>query len=75
MILPLLVRGPLVFYRLWASLSLGHLRDWVEGWFPKSVFSLGDGLSLSSVEAWFATALDNEEVLSGVGGSVACHGC
>ena len=31
-----------------------------------SVFSLGNGLS--SVEAWFATALDIDEVLSGVGG-------
>ena len=32
----------------------------------ESVFSLGNGLS--SVEAWFATALDIEEVLSCVGG-------
>ena len=22
-----------VVYRLWASLRLGHLREWVEGWF------------------------------------------
>ena len=36
-------------------------------------FSLGNGLS--SVEAWFSTALDIEEVLSGVGGDqVACYG-
>ena len=55
-----------VVYRLWASLRLGHLRDWVEGWLPKSVFSLGNGLS--SVKAWFSTALDIEEVLSGTGG-------
>ena len=55
-----------VVYRLWASLRLGHLGEWVEGWLPKSVFSLGNGLS--SVEAWFSTALDIEEVLSGVGG-------
>ena len=55
-----------VVYRLWASLRLGHLREWVEGWLPKSVFSLGNGLS--SVEAWFSTALDIEEVLSGTGG-------
>ena len=55
-----------VVYRLWASLRLGHLREWVEGWLPKSVFSLGNGLS--SVEAWFSTALDSEEVLSGTGG-------
>ena len=55
-----------VVCRLWASLRLGHFRDWVEGWLPESVFSLGNGLS--SVEAWFATALGVEEVLSGVGG-------
>ena len=39
-----------VVYRLWASLRLGHLREWVEEWLPRSVFSLGNGLS--SVEAW-----------------------
>ena len=55
-----------VVCRLWASLRLGHLREWVEGWLPQSVFSLGKGLS--SVEAWFSTALDIEEVLSGTGG-------
>ena len=55
-----------VVYRLWGSLRLGHLREWVEGWLPKSVYSLGNGLS--SVEAWFSTALDMDEVLSGTGG-------
>ena len=30
-----------VVYRLWASLRLGHLRDWVEGWLPESVFQFG----------------------------------
>ena len=55
-----------VVYRLWDSLRLGHLREWVEGWLPKSVFSLGNGLS--PVEAWFSAALDIEEVLSGTGG-------
>ena len=55
-----------VVCRLWASLRLGHLREWVDGWLPESVFSLGNGLS--SVEAWFSTALDIEEVLSGTGG-------
>ena len=30
-----------VVYRLWASLRLGHSREWVEGWLPKSVYSLG----------------------------------
>ena len=42
------------------------MREWIEGWLPKSVFSLGNGLS--SVEAWFSTALDIEEVLSVTGG-------
>ena len=55
-----------VVHRLWASLRLGHLREWVDGWSPSSVFSLGNGLS--SVEAWFSTALDIEEVLSGTCG-------
>ena len=55
-----------VVYRLWASLRLGHLREWVEGWLPKAVYSIGNGLS--SVEAWFSTALDIEEVLAGTGG-------
>ena len=65
--LPRQDRGPLAFSpvakRLWASLRLGHLREWVE----ESVFSLGNGLS--SVEVWFSTALDIEKVLSGVGES------
>ena len=62
-----------VVYRLWASLRLGHLREWVEGWVPKSLFSLGN--VLSSVDSWFSTALDIDEVLSGTsGGSAACHG-
>ena len=29
---------------MWASLRLGHLREWVEGWLLESVFSLGNGL-------------------------------
>ena len=33
-----------VVYRLWASLRLIHLREWVEGWVPESVLSLGNGL-------------------------------
>ena len=38
----------------------------MRGGYPKWVFSLGNGLS--SVEAWFSTALDIEEVLAGAGG-------
>ena len=34
-----------VVYRLWGSFLLGHLREWSEGWLPKSVFSFGNGLS------------------------------
>ena len=49
--------------RLWVSLTLTHLKGWVEGWVRQSAFSLGNGAS--SVEAWFSTALDVEEVLSG----------
>ena len=62
-----LVQRPLcvlpVVYRLWASPRFTHLKDWVEGWVPESVFSLGNGVS--SVEAWFSTALDIEEDLFG----------
>ena len=56
---------PVVFW-LWASLRLGHLKDWVQGWVPQSVFGLGNGVSL--VELWFSTALDILEVLSGACG-------
>ena len=52
-----------VVYRIWASARIVHLEPWF------SVFSAGGGRS--SVQAWFTTALDIEEVLSGiVGGDV-----
>ena len=38
-----------VVHRLWASLTLSHLGEWVEEWLPESVFKSGNGLS--SVEA------------------------
>ena len=41
-----------------------HLRVWFESWVLASVFSAGGGHS--SVEAWYSTALDLEESLSGV---------
>ena len=50
---------------VWTSLRLGHLSKWVDRCLPESVFSQGHGLS--SIEAWLSTALDIEEVLSGVG--------
>ena len=29
------------FFRMWGSLRLTHMRDWVEGWVAQSVSSLG----------------------------------
>ena len=52
-----------VVYRLWASARLRHLEDWLRSWLPSSVYSAGGGRS--SVEAWYSTALDIEDVLSG----------
>ena len=43
---------------------MGQLEDWFRSWIPDSVFSAGGGRS--SVEAWYTTALDIEEVLPGV---------
>ena len=40
-----------------------QLDDWFRSWVPDSVFSAGGGRG--SVEAWYTTALDIEEVLSG----------
>ena len=52
-----------VVYRLWASTRMGQLGDWFQSWVPDSVFSAGGGRG--SVEAWYTSALDIEEVLSG----------
>ena len=51
-----------VVYRLWASVRLAHLKEWFYSWVPDSVFSAGKGVS--SVDAWYATSIDIEEVLS-----------
>ena len=51
-----------VVYRLWASVRLAHLKEWFFSWVPDSVFSAGKGVS--SVDAWYATSIDIEEVLS-----------
>ena len=51
-----------VVYRIWASACIGHLEDWFKSWVPESVFSAGGGRI--SVEAWYTSALDIEEVLS-----------
>ena len=46
---------------------MGQLEGWFRSWVPDSVFSAGGGRS--SVEAWYTTALDIEEVLSGAADS------
>ena len=51
-----------VVYRLWASVRLAHFRKWFSSWVPDFVFSAGKGVS--SVDAWYATFIDIEEVLS-----------
>ena len=40
------------------------MEGWFRSWVPNSVFCAGGGRS--SVEAWYTTALDIEEVLSGI---------
>ena len=51
-----------VVYRIWASARMGQLDGWFKSWVPDSVFSAGGGRG--SVEAWYTSALDIEEVLS-----------
>ena len=42
---------------------MGQLEDWFQSWvLPDSVFSAGGGRG--SVEAWYTSALDVEEVLT-----------
>ena len=53
-----------VVYRIWASARMVQLEPWFRSWVPSCVFSAGSGRS--SVQAWFTTALDIEEVLSGI---------
>ena len=53
-----------VVYRIWASVRLRHLDSWLRSWLPSSVFSAGGGRG--SVDPWYSTALDFEEVLSGL---------
>ena len=70
MILPSWVNGPSVCFRLCKGcglhFGLGIYGSGLRGGYLKSVFRIGNGLS--SVEAWFSTALDIEEVLSETGG-------
>ena len=56
-----------VVFRIWASPRMVQLEGWFQSWVPQSVFSAGDGRS--SVEDWYTSALDIEEVLSGAADS------
>ena len=57
-----------VVYRIWASTRVGQLGDWFQSWVPDSVFSAGGGRG--SVEAWYTSSLDIEEVLAGAADSM-----
>ena len=54
-------------YRIWASARIIQLEAWFRSWVPDSVFIAGGGRG--SVEAWYTTALDIEEVLCGAADS------
>ena len=56
-----------VVHRIWASTRMVQLEDWFRSWVPDSVFSAGGGRG--SVEAWYASSLDIEEVLAGAADS------
>ena len=56
-----------VVYRIWASTRMGQLDDWFRSWVPDAVYSAGGGRG--SVEAWYTSVLDIEEVLSGASDS------
>ena len=56
-----------VVYCIWASARMGQLDGWFRSWVPQAVFSAGGGRG--SVEAWYCTSLDIEEVLSGAADS------
>ena len=53
----------LCVYRVWASARMMQLQPWFRSRVPSSVYSAGEGRS--SVDAWFSSALDIEECLSG----------
>ena len=56
-----------VVYRVWASARMSQLDASFKSWVPDIVFSAGGGRG--SVEAWYTSALDIEEVLSGAADS------
>ena len=56
-----------IVYRIWASARMCQLDGWFKSWVPDSVISAGGGRG--SVEAWYTSSLDIEEVLSGAADS------
>ena len=56
-----------VVWRIWASARMCQLKEWFRSLVPDSVFIAGGGRG--SVEAWYATTLDIEEVLTGAADS------
>ena len=52
-----------IVHRIWASARMVQLDDWFRSWVPDYVFSAGGGRG--SVEAWYTSSLDIEEVLAG----------
>ena len=56
-----------IVYRIWASVRMGQLDGWFKSWVPDSVFSAGGGRG--SVEAWYTSALDIEDILAGASDS------
>ena len=56
-----------VVWRIWASARMCQLEEWFRSLVRDSVFSAGGGRG--SVEAWYATTLDIEEVLTGAADS------
>ena len=52
-----------IVYRVWASARMVQLEEWFKSWVPGSVFSAGCGRG--SVEAWYTSALNIEELLTG----------
>ena len=56
-----------IVYRIWASARTRQLDGWFKSLVPDSVLSAGGGRG--SVEAWYISALDIEEVLTGASDS------
>ena len=52
-----------IVYRVCASTRMSQLDEWFGSWVPDSVFSAEGGRG--SVEAWYTSALDIEDVLTG----------